>query len=213
MATEQQRSHLRTMLLVVGVSVGAAVLITGAYEVSHERIVQNEHARLMANLSSVIDASTGAELIVQETAAAGLPDSEYVLQIFAMLDGAQLVAWVYSAVAPAGYNGPIQFLTGITPDGDVIRVRIMQHRETPGLGDAVETEKSDWLQQFVARNLANTANWALEVDGGEFDALTGATVTPRAVVAAIEAVLQYHATHEDALLVALAELPTEAAEN
>ncbi len=208
MATEAstQRSYLRSMLLVIGVSIGAGLLITSAYEVSHERILRNEQARRIANLTSVIDRSPDGESVPQEIDTSSLPASEHVTQIFAMLHGARPIAWVYSAVAPAGYNGPIELLIGLTPSGDIIRARVMLHRETPGLGDAIEAEKSDWLQQFENRNLENPANWALAVDGGPFDALTGATITPRAVVAALEAVLRYHATHADALRIALDEV-------
>jgi electron transport complex protein RnfG len=191
------------MLLVATVSLGAALLITGAYEVSHERIVENERTLLLANLGSVVEVAGGNEPDAQELNAPDLQGNEYVAQVFAMLDDSQLLAWVYAGVAPQGYNGPIDFLLGLTPRGDIIRVRIIRHRETPGLGDAIESEKSDWIRQFEGRSLEYPTRWALAADGGEFDALTGATVTPRAVVAAIEAVLQYHAASGDALETAL----------
>ena len=201
-----QRSRVKSLLLVIGVSIGAAALITGTYEISHERILINERARLIANLSSVINTQSGAVPVVHEIRPDALPSGDYVLQAFAMLENSQLNAWVYSAVAPSGYNGPIEFLLGLTSAGRIVRVRIMQHRETPGLGDAIEADKSDWLQQFENTDLENPSNWALASAGGTFDALTGATVTPRAVIEALEGVLQYHATHADTLQIALEEV-------
>lgn len=213
MATEKG-TRLKALLLVACVSLGAAALITGAWEVSHERILRNERLRLMANLSSVTSATAGAALVAHEIPSAELPESENVLQLFAMHESSRLIAWVYSSVAPSGYNGPIEFLIGLTPEGDIIRLRVMQHRETPGLGDAIEAEKSDWIRQFDTRNLRNTPDWALTIDGGEFDGLTGATITPRAMVAATGAILQYHATHAAALSDGLQDArPAQPSEN
>ena len=201
MATEQPEtsSPLRTILLVAGVALLSGVMITGAWEFSHERILTNERARLLASLTSVIDLPAGdqpnaAEITMSETQS-GAP----IEQLYAMSNGRALIAWVYVVSAPQGYNGPIELLVGIRPDATISAVRVLRHRETPGLGDAIEMEKSDWIQQFAEKSLGNPAVWALEVDGGSFDAITGATVTPRAVVAAIAAVLDYHAEHVDDL--------------
>jgi electron transport complex protein RnfG len=210
MATDQP-SRIRSLLLVIGVSIGAAALITGTYEFSFERILANERARLIENLSSVINRRPDAPPDALEIDPDALPEDDYVRQVFAMLDSAGLNAWVYSAVAPSGYNGPIEFLAGVTPVGEIVRIRVIQHRETPGLGDAIEDEKSDWARQFDDTSLGNPAMWALESAGGTFDGLTGATVTPRAVIAAIEGVLQYHAVHAASLSNALeAQRQTEA---
>lgn len=198
MATEL-KSRMKSLLLVAGVSLGAAIVITGAWEVSHVRILENERIRLITNLSSVINAPPNVAPGFVQIPLSELPDSEYVQQLFAMLDDSQLDSWVYSSVAPAGYNGPIEFLIGFSPSDDIIRVRIMEHRETPGLGDGIEAGKSDWLTQFEGRNPRNTSLWALSADGGEFDSITAATITPRAVVDAIGAVVQYHAENIDSI--------------
>ena len=193
------------MLLVAGVALGSGLLITGAWELSHERILQNERTRLLASLTSVLDRASASEPVALELA---LPEGgriPQVTQLYAMLDGDRVIAWVYVAVAPQGYNGPIELLVGVRPDHAIAGARVLRHRETPGLGDAIETEKSDWISQFQGTSLSNPSDWALANDGGSFDAITGATVTPRAVVAAIEAVLQYHETHVEALQLAVNE--------
>jgi len=200
-------TRLRTITLVAGVAFFSAVLITGAYEISHERILENERARLIASLNSVVDRPSSAEILATELALPPGDDDARIEQIFAMRQGARLVGWVYAFMAPAGYNGPIRMLLGIAPDGRIMRARVLRHRETPGLGDAIETEKSDWIRQFDGKSLGAPPVWALKADNGSFDALTGATVTPRAVVAAIESVLRYHSIHEPALTTELENTP------
>src|SRR5690606_33294119 len=95
---------------------------------------------------------------------------------------------VLEAVAPDGYGGNIALLVGVTVDGTITGVRVvLPHNETPGLGDKIETRKSGWILGFNGRSLDNTdaQGWAVKKDGGEFDAFTGATITPRAVVGAV----------------------------
>jgi len=103
------------------------------------------------------------------------------------------VAAVLESVAPDGYSGSIRLLVGVTPDGRLLGVRVLQHQETPGLGDAIEERRSDWIRSFDGRSLGRPpmARWKVRKDGGDFDQLTGATVTPRAVVAAVRNTLLF----------------------
>ena len=103
-----------------------------------------------------------------------------------------------------GYSGPIRLLVGIAVDGTVTGVRILQHRETPGLGDKIESARSDWVFQFDGRSIGDpvTTGWAIEVDGGEFDQLTGASVTPRAIIKAIRDTLIYFEANRDEIFLA-----------
>ena len=81
-----------------------------------------------------------------------------------------------------GYSGAIQYLIGVDTRGVIQGVRILSHSETPGLGDKIELEKSDWVLSFNQRSLKNTPIWAVKKDGGDFDQFSGATITPRSVV-------------------------------
>ncbi len=83
-----------------------------------------------------------------------------------------------------GWGGKIQFIMGVDANGEIIGVRIVSHKETPGLGDKIELTKSPWITYFNGKSLLNTLekNWAVKKDGGEFDQFAGATITPRAVV-------------------------------
>ncbi|MBT8138539.1 MAG: electron transport complex subunit RsxG [Gammaproteobacteria bacterium] len=104
-------------------------------------------------------------------------------------------ALIYPGTARDGYSGDIRFIVGIKlVDNSVAGVRVLEHRETPGLGDAIEIRKSNWINGFVGRKLGAPplAQWTVKKDGGVFDAFTGATITPRALVKSVASVLQYH---------------------
>lgn len=105
----------------------------------------------------------------------------------------QAVAAVLSPVYAPGYAGPIQLILAVDMTGTLTGVRVLKHRETPGLGDKIEIERSSWIRSFDGKSLSQPApaRWRVKRDGGEFDQFTGATVTPRAVVAAVKAALVY----------------------
>lgn len=106
-------------------------------------------------------------------------------------------ALAIETVAPGGYSGPIALLVGIRIDGSVSAVRVIDHRETRGLGDRIELEHSDWIVSFRGRRIGDppSEQWRVRRDGGAFDQLTGATVTPRAVVEAVHDALIYFEAH------------------
>lgn len=117
-------------------------------------------------------------------------------------DDQTVVGIILPATARDGYTGDIDLIVGIRPDGTIAGVRVLAHRETPGLGDAIEYKKSRWLDDFIDKSLTNPepARWAVKKDNGVFDQFTGATITPRAVTAAIKRTLQYFAANRETLL-------------
>lgn len=114
---------------------------------------------------------------------------------------------IIPVTAPDGYSGNIHMIVGINADATVAGVRGLAHKETPGLGDKVETKKSDWILSFNTKSKQGTADsvWAVQKDGGQFDQFTGATITPRSVVNAVGRALDYFAANRIFLL----ELPPE----
>ncbi|MDX1561931.1 MAG: RnfABCDGE type electron transport complex subunit G, partial [Gammaproteobacteria bacterium] len=112
-------------------------------------------------------------------------------------------AAVFASVAPDGYNAPIYLLIGISMATDrVTGVRVVSHRETPGLGDLIEIGKSDWILQFNGTRVDDppAEDWAVVKDEGVFDSITGATVTPRAVIEAVRNTLIYFDTYRSDLV-------------
>ena len=112
-------------------------------------------------------------------------------------DDGNISAVIIPAVAPDGYSGPIGMLVGVNRDGTIAGVRVTNHSETPGLGDKVDIKKSNWVLQFNGKSLGNPPRdqWKVQKDGGAFDQFTGATITPRAVVKQVRAVLDFVAAH------------------
>jgi len=113
-------------------------------------------------------------------------------------------AVILRATAPDGYSGAIHLLIGIQADGRLAGVRVLGHRETPGLGDKIELAKSAWIRSFDGKSLSNPGEdgWAVKKDRGEFDQFAGATITPRAVVRAVHKALQYFDAHQEQLFAA-----------
>lgn len=132
-----------------------------------------------------------------------LNSTEGSVAFVAKQDG-QAVAVILPTTAPDGYSGDIDILVGINVDGSVAGVRIIAHEETPGLGDKISIKKSDWVQGFNQRSLSNPSPelWAVKKDKGVFDQFTGATITPRAVTAAVKRSLQYMRKHKATLVAA-----------
>lgn len=114
----------------------------------------------------------------------------------------QAVAVIVPTTARDGYTGDIDIIVGINTDGTVAGVRVLSHRETPGLGDNVETKKSDWIFGFDKRSLTNpqSTQWTVKKDGGVFDSFTGATITPRAVVHAVHRALRFFEDNRELIL-------------
>ncbi|WP_044871698.1 RnfABCDGE type electron transport complex subunit G [Pseudomonas sp. LFM046] len=101
-----------------------------------------------------------------------------------------------------GYEGPIHLLLAIRPDGRLLASKVLGHRETPGIGDRIESTRSPWLKVFTDASLANhpEAEWRVKADKGQFDQIAGATITSRAVVSATQHALQYFDGHRRLLL-------------
>lgn len=114
----------------------------------------------------------------------------------------EVVAVILPATARDGYTGDIDLIIGVNRDGSVAGVRVLSHRETPGLGDQIDYKKSQWVDGFIGRSLLNPKadKWTVKKDGGVFDQFTGATITPRAVTAAVKRGLEFYAQQRPMLL-------------
>lgn len=113
-----------------------------------------------------------------------MPDSREIDKICTALLQDKINAYVIEATAPDGYSGNIRLLFGMTVEGEILGVRVLEHKETPGLGDKIETRISNWILSFNHKKISqdNLADWAVKKDGGKFDQFAGATITPRAIV-------------------------------
>jgi len=198
------RSVSQSAMFLVLFAVAGVAVVAFTYHSTAERIAHNEKAALLRSINDVVPAERYDNDIFNDVIAVtneemlGSPDP---VPIYRARKNAAPVAAVFAAVAPDGYNGNIKLLVGVNADGTLSGVRVVTHHETPGLGDAIEIERSNWVHEFDGRSLADPdeKHWKVKRDGGVFDQFTGATITPRAVVKAVHNVLLYFQLHSDTL--------------
>ena len=121
---------------------------------------------------------------------------------------------ILEAVAPDGYSGDIKMLIGLDAKGHLLSVRVTEHKETPGLGDYIDPKKDrnkarPWISQFDNLPALSDVQWHVKKDGGTFDAVAGATVTPRAVVKAVHKAVQYAQANLPLLFAPAQSIPAE----
>lgn len=187
-------------------ALGSGVL-AGTYLGTRDRIAISTQEKLARQINLLVpsqrydNAITDDILRVEDARLGG------VSTVYRARKRGEPVALVLSAVAPDGYSGNIHLLIGVNADGRLAGVRVTGHKETPGLGDKIELQRDEWILGFDGKSLDDPAatGWAVKKDGGVFDQFAGATITPRAVVAAVRRTLEYVQEHRDALYAPAAE--------
>ena len=189
---------LRNCLLFAACAAIAAALVGLTHQAIAARIAEGEYRAAGRVFYEIIPRAQHDNDLLRDTldlpaadaARLGIPGSGRIH--VARRQGAP-VAFVLATTAVGGYNGAIQLLVGVNLDGSIAGVRVLHHRETPGLGDKIEIGKSPWILGFDGKSLAGPVEdqWRVEADGGQFDQLAGATITPRAVVGQVRSVLAY----------------------
>ena len=179
-------------------------LVAFTHEKTADRIQDNERRALLKSLNEVIPPDRYDNDIFHDILYVRHKDllgTDKPVPVYRARKNGWPVAAVLAPVAPDGYNGNIRLLVAINLDGTLAGVRVVQHRETPGLGDAIETSSSDWIFSFNGKSLDKPGKegWKVKRDGGEFDQFTGATITPRAVVKAVHNALLYYRIHSHEL--------------
>ncbi len=199
--------------LVLGIfALLGAGLVALTYEVTHERIADNQQRTLQKRLHEILpaaayDNSLDEDTLQVTTSLLGSPDQHST--VYRARKEGQAVAVIMEVTAADGYSGAIKLLVGVDIDGNLVGVRVVSHRETPGLGDDLELARSDWILGFDGRSLGDPPldDWAVRRDGGVFDQFTGATITPRAVVKAVRNALLYFRDQRERLFAEQAAQP------
>ena len=205
---EGPRESLRAGVQLALAGLLAAALLAGSFALTRDRIAASERQAQQQALGIVLPAhrfdNDPLADVVQVRAPAWLGLEQ--VRVHRARLGGRPSALVLEAQAPDGYAGPIRLLMAVDAEGRVLGVRVTAHRETPGLGDDIEAGRSDWIEGFTGRALGDppAGRWAVQRDGGDFRQFAGATVTPRAVVAAVRRALAFVARHGDALRAAQA---------
>ncbi len=187
----------------------AAVFIVGVVmllfidRVTGSMIEENARQRRMQMLASVLPPRTGplSNHDVLELEEPALTGNQQALLVYRQLQDRQVVAVSVYPVTARGYSSRIRLLVGFVGENSISGVRVIEQNETPGLGDRVHQDRSDWLQQFSGLSLSDMTveDWALKQDQGRFDALSGATITSRRVINAVHKSAEIHAILQQTL--------------
>lgn len=198
----------------LGQSISKNSLILGAFAIitagtlaltnlgTQDRIAAAERAAQQRALFEIIPRDRHNNDLLTDTLAVpqsglaqlGLSQSQPIY--VARKDG-EAIALIIPAMAHDGYSGDIDMIVGVNRDGTIAGVRILKHKETPGLGDKIELKKHQWILNFNGKSLTVPVveDWKVKKDGGVFDQFAGATITPRAVVGQIKRVLEFTAAN------------------
>ena len=186
----------KNIILVVGLSSICALILASVFVLTEENIAKNEFTYMQGLLkilteNAKYDNDILASAINLETLNNLKP--EIINKIYIGCWQQKPNFRIFNVTAPYAYNGSIDLLIGINDKQQITGVQVTKHQETPGLGDKITPENSNWLEQFKQKSWRpkQAANWRVNKDGGEFTQFTGATVTPRAVVNAISKVAEY----------------------
>jgi len=203
--TPALRETFSTSLTLLVFSVACAGLLAAAFFATRPNIEQSEQAEKMRLVAQALPPGSFDNDPIHDALVLA-PDPLLGMKrtglAYVAAQGSTPVAVALEAIAPDGYAGQIKLLIGIQADGRIAGVRVTAHQETPGLGDYIDAAKSHWIEQFKGKSLTepDAAGWKVHKDGGQFDYLAGATISPRAVVKAVHKALTYFDQHREALL-------------
>ncbi|HUX63838.1 electron transport complex subunit RsxG [Sulfuricella sp.] len=213
MSTSILRHASASAGILTAFAVVGTALLAATYLVTRPIIAETEKQAKLALIGQILPATLYDNDLLKDAAllppAGELGNSEPTPVYRAVKEGKPSAA-VLEVIAPDGYSGKIRMIVAIKADGEVSGVRVVTHNETPGLGDYIEIAKNSWIRIFEGKSLSKYADqdWKVKKDGGKFEHMAGATVTPRAVVRAVHRSLTYFAANQDRIF----SLPAETEE-
>ena len=198
------RNMIISAILLAMFATAGTFFVTYTFDNTIDRINENKRLALLKSIHVLIPPSAHDNDIFTDIISVKNKDllgSNKPVKVYRARKNNKPVAIIVNSVAPDGYSGNIELLVAINVEGTLAGVRVVHHKETPGLGDAIEENRSDWITKFKQHSLTNPEKkgWAVKRDGGEFDQFTGATITPRAIVKAVYNTLRYYKENRDTL--------------
>ncbi len=209
------RHASKTAITLMAFAIVFTTCMAFVYQVTKTPIEQSEAAARMSLFRQIMPEHLHDNDLLQDTMElppdALLGTTQPTVANIARVQG-QPSAIILEAIAHDGYSGDIKLLLAIQADGTLNGVRVITHKETPGLGDYIDIAKNNWIKLFDGQSLNKytDSNWRVKKDGGKFDYMVGATITPRAVVGAVHKALQYVEQHKQTLFVAQVDDPHNA---
>lgn len=199
----QLKQYLTVLLPILVVAVICILALTIVHGLSFERIEANRKSAELGLVADVMPIVHDNDLLSDhiEIKDRGLFNSSLPVGVYRARKNGEPVGLVLMPVMARGYNGLIELAVGIAYNGELTGVRVYKHKETEGLGDQIQQGHSDWIFGFDGHSLKNTLSeaWGVTSDGGVFDQLSGATISPRGVIKAVKNSLEYYNINKDQL--------------
>lgn len=198
------RSTLQTAANLIFFAIIATAILASVFFMTHDAIVKSEEAEKMKLITQIVPPTLFDNDIIQDRSSIApdplLGTEDVTIAYRARLNG-EPSAVVFESIAPDGYSGKIFLVIAVRANGELAGVRVVTHKETPGLGDYIELPKDPWIKGFdgKSREVYKDEDWKVKKDGGQFAYMAGATITPRAIVKAVNKALIYYAAHREQL--------------
>lgn len=190
---------VRLAIILTIIAAGSGLILSLVEGVTREPIAEQRRQETLRALKAVMPPADNApdadtvELVYGQNK----KGKDLTRQFFRGRLGDELSGVAFRVIAPDGYSGNIEIMVGVDPDGQVVGIAILTHAETPGLGSLIE---KDWFKdQFKGKSLDNI-DWRVKKDGGQFDQITGATISPRAIVQAVKIGLEFYRDHRQEIV-------------
>lgn len=208
---------LKTAITMIAFAFVGTALLAYIFEITRAPIEASEKEARLALFKQILPESAHDNDLLKDTVQIApsellgntLPSEANVAKLNNKIAGV-----ILEAIAHDGYSGDIKLLIAIRADGSISGVRVLAHKETPGLGDYIDVLHSNWIKLFNDESLSKTAakqlietEWHVKKDGGKFDYMVGATITPRAVVKAVFKALQFFEANKQTLFVPSTKVP------
>lgn len=201
------RHASKTAITLMAFAIVFTSLMAYVYLVTKQPIEQSEAAARMSLFRQIMPEHMHDNDLLKDTVTIApdplLGTTEATVANIARIQQ-QPSAIIFEAIAHDGYSGDIKLLIAVDKDGVISGVRVISHKETPGLGDYIDIARNNWIKLFDGQSLNSytESDWRVKKDGGQFDYMVGATITPRAVVGAVHKALVYVNQHKDTLFLA-----------
>ncbi|HKJ05675.1 MAG TPA: RnfABCDGE type electron transport complex subunit G [Geopsychrobacteraceae bacterium] len=189
----------RLLITLTLIAAGAGLILSMVETLTREPIKEQRRLQMLKALSAVLpeyDNSPDTDIVSLEN---GVDKKGKPIQVtfYRARKESQLVGTAFKVVAPDGYSGNIEVMVGVKPDQSVNAIEILSHAETPGLGDKIT---QPWFKDLFKGKSLDNADWRVKKDGGEFDQITGATISPRAIVGAVKKGLEFYRKNQQKIL-------------
>lgn len=195
-------ASVRSATVMVAFAIGFTALMAVVYQLTRQTVMANEEKAKLELIAQVLPAGSYDNNPLHAVRTLTVPElGGGERHAYLATRRGKAVALVLEVGAADGYSGAIELLVGVRPDGSISGVRVLRHKETPGLGDYIDIAKSEWIHIFdgKSRQQPKADGWFVKKDGGVFTHMAGATVTPRAIIKAVRLSLDYVDAHASEL--------------